>query len=320
MRLILAPMQGLVDDVMRILLTDIGGFDACVSEFVRITHTVHSKPTWLKHAPELAHNSLTPSGVPCVVQLLGSDAPNMLANALNVVDYGAQQIDLNFGCPAPTVNKHKGGAVLLKEPEAIYDIVRTLRQGLPDHIALTAKMRLGYEDKALAIECAQAIEAGGAAELVVHARTKVEGYTPPAHWIWIRKIAQAISIPVTANGDVFTLADYVQIKQETGCASVMLGRGALMRPDLARRIKTYEAGTPIDEVAEADWAQINAWLIEFVHLCVAKTGSDSKYPAARFKQWLGMLKLVHPQAAALFGQIKTLKQAEDILAVLQAQA
>ena len=315
MRLILAPMQGLVDDVMRILLTDIGGFDACVSEFVRITHTVHSKPTWLKHAPELAHHSLTPSGVPCVVQLLGSDAPNMLANALNVIEYGATQIDLNFGCPAPTVNKHKGGAVLLKEPEAIYDIVHTLRQGLPEHIALTAKMRLGYEHKDLAIACAQAIEAGGAASVVVHARTKVEGYTPPAHWVWIRKIAEAVRIPVTANGDVFTLDDYIQIKQQTGCDSVMLGRGALMRPDLALRIKAYEAGTV---QAEADWAQIQQWLIVFVHLCVAKTGTDSKYPAARFKQWLGMLKLVHPEAVALFGQIKTLKDADAILAVLNA--
>ena len=109
MQLILAPMQGLVDDVMRDLLTRIGGFDECVSEFVRITHTVHSRATWLKYVPEITHANRTPAGTPCTVQLLGSDAENMAVNALEAVRFGADKIDLNFGCPAPTVNKHKGG-------------------------------------------------------------------------------------------------------------------------------------------------------------------------------------------------------------------
>ena len=143
MQLILAPMQGLVDDVMRDLLTRIGGFDECVSEFVRITHTVHSRPTWLKYVPEIAQGNRTFAGVPCTVQLLGSDAENMAANALEAVRFGADKIDLNFGCPAPTVNKHQGGAVLLKEPQRIYHIVKTLRTALPEHITLSAKMRLG---------------------------------------------------------------------------------------------------------------------------------------------------------------------------------
>ena len=84
-------------------------------------------------------------------------------------------------------------------------------------------MRLGYEDKSLALECASAIENGGACALTVHARTKVEGYEPPAHWEWVRKIRDAVSIPVTANGDVFSLQDYLDIKSVSGCDSVMLG-------------------------------------------------------------------------------------------------
>ena len=251
MQLILAPMQGLVDDVMRDLLTRIGGFDECVSEFVRITHTVHSRATWLKYVPEIAHANRTPAGTPCTVQLLGSDAENMAVNALEAVRFGADKIDLNFGCPAPTVNKHKGGAVLLKEPDLIYHIVRTLRQHLPQHIPLTAKMRLGYEDKSLALECASAIENGGACALTVHARTKVEGYEPPAHWEWVRKIRDAVSIPVTANGDVFSLQDYLDIKTVSGCDSVMLGRGAVIHPDLARQIKQYENG---ETVKDTDFA------------------------------------------------------------------
>ncbi|WP_107928130.1 tRNA dihydrouridine synthase [Neisseria animaloris] len=312
MQLILAPMQGLVDDVMRDLLTRIGGFDECVSEFVRITHTVHSRQTWLKHVPEIAGNNRTPAGVPCTVQLLGSDAENMAVNALEAVRFGADKIDLNFGCPAPTVNKHKGGAVLLKEPELIHHIVRTLRRSLPDHIPLTGKMRLGFEDKTLALECAAAIAEGGACGLTVHARTKVEGYEPPAHWEWVRKIRESVHIPVTANGDVFTLQDYLDIKEVSGCDSVMLGRGAVMRPDLARQIKQFERG---ESITEADFGEISGWINLFFDLCLAKE-ANNKYPVARLKQWLGMMKKVYPQAQELFEHIRTLKEAHEVKQVL----
>ena len=312
MQLILAPMQGLVDDVMRDLLTRIGGFDECVSEFVRITHTVHSRATWLKYIPEIAHANRTPAGTPCTVQLLGSDAENMAVNALEAVRFGADKIDLNFGCPAPTVNKHKGGAVLLKEPDLIYHIVHTLRQRLPQHIPLTAKMRLGYEDKSLALECASAIENGGACALTVHARTKVEGYEPPAHWEWVRKIRNAVSIPVTANGDVFSLQDYLDIKTVSGCDSVMLGRGAVIRPDLARQIKQYENG---ETVKDTDFAEVSSWIVQFFNLCLDKE-ANNKYPVARLKQWLGMMKKEFEQAQILFDRIRAVKEADEVKQIL----
>ena len=304
----LAPMQGLTDAPMRDLLTRIGGFDECVSEFVRITHTVHSRATWLKYAPEIANGNRTPSGVPCTVQLLGSDEEKMAENALEAVRFGVAKIDLNFGCPAPTVNKHQGGAVLLKEPERIHRIVRTLRRALPSHIPLSGKMRLGFEDKTLALENAQAIAEGGACSLTVHARTKVEGYEPPAHWFWVKKIADAVSIPVTANGDVFTLRDYLDIKRESGCNSVMIGRGAVMRPDLARQIKQYENG---EEVCEMPFAEILGWINLFVDLCLFQTANE-KYAVARLKQWLGMMKKAYPEAQALFDAVRTVREAEAV--------
>ena len=293
MQLILAPMQGLVDDVMRDLLTRIGGFDECVSEFVRITHTVHSRATWLKYVPEIAHANRTTAGPPCTVQLLDSAAEN-------------------FGCPAPTVNKHKGGAVLLKEPDLIYHIVHTLRQRLPEYIPLTAKMRLGYEDKNLALECASAIENGGACALTVHARTKIEGYEPPAHWEWVRKIRDAVNIPVTANGDVFNLQDYLDIKTVSGCDSVMLGRGAVIRPDLARQIKQYENG---ETVKDTDFAEVSSWIVQFFDLCLAKE-ANNKYPVARLKQWLGMMKKEFEQAQVLFDRIRAVKEADEVKQIL----
>lgn len=311
-RLILAPMQGLVDDVMRDLLTRIGGFDECVSEFVRITHTVHSRPTWLKHVPEIASANKTPVGVPCTVQLLGSDADNMAVNALEAVRFGADKIDLNFGCPAPTVNKHQGGAVLLKEPERIFHIVRTLRQALPENIPLTAKMRLGFDDKTRALECAAAIADGGACGLTVHARTKVEGYEPPAHWEWADKIRRSVCIPVTANGDVFDLQDYLDIRRISGCTDVMLGRGAVMRPDLARRIKRHLRG---ETAQEAGFAEIAGWINLFFDLCLAKE-ANNKYPVARLKQWLGMMKKVYPQAQELFERVRAVKDADEVKGIL----
>lgn len=313
-KLILAPMQGLCDDVMRDLLTRIGGFDECVSEFVRITHTVHSRSTWLRHVPEIATHNRTFAGTPCTVQILGSDANMMAINALEAVRFGANKIDVNFGCPAPTVNKHKGGAILLQEPDLVYQIVKTLRDRLPEHIPLTAKMRLGYENKDLALENAQAIAAGGAAVLTVHAHTKVEGYEPPAHWAWVRKIQQVIDIPVVANGDVFTLDDFIGIRRESGCEHIMLGRGAVMRPDLARQIRQFERGETI-QIAEFNHEIMN-WIRLFFDLCMAKE-SNNKYPVARLKQWLGMMKKVYPEATQLFDKIRILKESEQVHTVLQ---
>ena len=314
MNLILAPMQGLLDPVMRRLLTDIGGYSECVTEFVRITHTLHSRATWRRHMPEIDHGCRTHAGTPCTLQLLGSDPDNMAANAQAAVAAGAQKIDLNFGCPAPTVNKHQGGAILLREPERIRQIVHELRFRLPEHINLTAKMRLGFENTDLAVANAQAIAAGGASQITIHARTKVQGYEPPAHWHWLKTIRERVAIPVIANGDVFTLDDYLAIRQTSGCDDVMIGRGAVMRPELARQIKQHLRGEPVQ--AAAFNAEIMDWIRLFFDLCLAHE-PQGKYAVARLKQWLGMMKKAYPEAAQLFAAVRTLREANEIQRVLQ---
>lgn len=313
-RLLLAPMQGLCDSVMRDLLTRIGGYDECVSEFVRITHTVHSRATWLRYTPEIAQCNQTKAGVPCATQLLGSDPEMMSKNALVAIRFGVRHIDLNFGCPAPTVNKHQGGAVLLKQPESVYHIVRTLRQRLPEYVVLTAKMRLGYENTDLCLANAQAIAEGGASALTVHARTKVQGYEPPAHWPWLQTIREHIHIPVIANGDVFSVADYIAITQTSGCDDVMLGRGAVMIPDLARQIKQYLQGQTVQPAAFN--TEIMDWIRLFFDLCCQKE-SNNKYPVARLKQWLGMMKSCYPEAQQLFVTLRALREIDEVYRILQ---
>lgn len=206
-------MEGLVDDVMRDVLTEIGGIDWCVTEFIRVTNALLPAKTFHRLAPELQQQSKTRAGTPVRLQLLGSDPACLADNAVRAAELGAPVIDLNFGCPAPTVNRHRGGAVLLKEPQTLYEIVTAVRAAVPADIPVTAKMRLGYEDTSLTLDCARAINAAGAAELTVHARTKVEGYKPPAHWEWFARIKEVIDIPLIANGEVWTLEDYCNIRE-----------------------------------------------------------------------------------------------------------
>jgi len=198
----LAPMEGLLDHGLRDTLTRFGGVSVCVSEFIRVTDRVLPERLFVRVVPELRQGSRTPAGVPVRVQLLGSDPACLADNAQALARLSPAGIDLNFGCPAKTVNRHRGGAVLLQEPELIGRIVQAVRAAVPMHMPVSAKMRLGYEDDALAIDCAQAIEGGGASDLVVHARTKAQGYKPPAHWHRIGDIRQRVRLPMVANGEI----------------------------------------------------------------------------------------------------------------------
>ncbi|HJV05979.1 MAG TPA: tRNA-dihydrouridine synthase [Chromobacteriaceae bacterium] len=297
MALMLAPMEGLVDDIMRDVLTRIGGIDLCVTEFVRVTSALLPSRTFYRLAPELRNAGKTRAGVPVRVQLLGADPLCLADNAARAAALGAPGIDLNFGCPAPTVNRHRGGAILLNEPELLHAIVSSVRASVPTAIPVTAKMRLGYEDKSRALECADAIAKAGASELVVHGRTKVEGYKPPAHWDWIDRIRRHVAIPVIANGEVWTEQDCQRMVAESGCQSVMIGRGLIAAPDLALRVQTGQ-GQPL-----MPWQALLPWLSDFFLQCCERSDA-SRYPTSRLKQWLGQLKRTYPEAGLLFERIR----------------
>ena len=228
-------MEGMADDVMRGVLTAIGGYDWGICEFVRVSNTLLPAKTYQRICPELLNHGCTRAGTPMRVQLLGSDPLLMAENARRLVGLKPAGVDINFGCPAPTVNRHRGGAALLNEPELLHAIVSAVRAVVPVDLPFTAKMRLGISDTSRAVECAQALAAGGIDELIVHGRTKLDGYRPPARWAWIDKVRAAVDIPIIANGEVWTVEDFARCQQETGCADIMLGRGAIADPLLARR-------------------------------------------------------------------------------------
>ena len=167
MLLLLAPMEGLLDATLRDVLTRTGGVDRCVSEFIRVTDTLLPERVFTRVVPELLQGGRTRAGVPVRPQLLGSDPVCLAENAARLATLNPPGIDLNFGCPAKTVNNSRGGAVLLDEPELVGRIVAAVRRAVPTHVPVSAKMRLGYQDDLRAEECAQAIAEAGANELVI---------------------------------------------------------------------------------------------------------------------------------------------------------
>ncbi|GAB5380939.1 MAG: tRNA dihydrouridine(16) synthase DusC [Aliiglaciecola sp.] len=308
MKIVLAPMEGVVDHLMRDMLTRVGGFDLCVTEFVRVVDQLLPPKVFYRLCPELKTDGLTPNGTPVKVQLLGQEPDWLAENAVRAIEMGSHGVDLNFGCPAKTVNKSKGGAVLLKEPEALYQIVSAVRKAVPEDQVVTAKMRLGFEDKTLAIENALAIESAGADSLVIHARTKTEGYKPPAYWDWIAKIKQQTNIPIIANGEIWNKSDAAQCQQQSNCQDIMLGRGALALPNLANVIR--------HDAAPMSWQELKLLLIDYSGYEIF--GDKGRYYPNRIKQWFGYLRRQYTEADTVFEQIRTLRQAEEIVNILQS--
>lgn len=307
MKLTLAPMEGVVDHVMRHLLTKVGGFDLCITEFVRIVDQKLPARVYYRLCPELHQESKTPSGVPVRIQLLGQD-PNWLAeNAVVATDLGSPGIDLNFGCPAKTVNRNRGGAVLLKDPETLYKIMKSVRAAVQSDLPVTAKMRLGYDDKSLAIENAQALCEGGASEIAIHARTKTEGYKPPAYWSWIQEIQGHVITPLIANGEIWTPQHALLCQQQSGCDNLMLGRGALAIPNLANWIKQKQEKMP--------WQEVLQLMLDYGQFDIE--GDRGLYYSNRVKQWLSYIKLQYTEANDLLSSIRTIKKAAEMELAIQ---
>ena len=321
MRLLLAPMEGLLDFVLRDVLTRVGGADRCVSEFIRVTGTVLPDKVFLRTMPELNNGSRTLAGVPVRAQLLGSDPDSMAANAANLARLGPEGIDLNFGCPAKVVNRHGGGAALLQDPEQIARVVGAVRAAVPAAMPVSAKMRLGFNDTTLMTECAQAMQAGGACEIVVHARTKLDGYRPPAYWDMIPRIRESVTVPVVANGEIWTVEDALRCREQSGCGDLMLGRGIVADPGLALAIRAaVEGGQMSAEHVEAQvfWSDLVPQVQRFWYMVCEDL--EPRQRAGRLKQWLNLLRRRFPEAEQAYQEVRTQTDQREITLWVQALA
>ncbi|MEQ9916650.1 tRNA dihydrouridine(16) synthase DusC [Pectobacterium aroidearum] len=307
MRVLLAPMEGVLDSLVRELLTEVNDYDLCVTEFLRVVDQCLPVKSFYRLCPELHHASRTPSGTLVRVQLLGQYPQWLAENAARAVELGSYGVDLNCGCPSKLVNGSGGGATLLKDPELIYQGAKAMREAVSAHLPVTVKIRLGWDSGDRQFEIADAVQQAGASELVVHGRTKEDGYKAECiNWQAIGKIRQRLRIPVIANGEIWDWQSAQDCMATTGCDAIMLGRGALNVPNLSRVIKYNEPRMP--------WPEVMLLLQKYVQL--EKQGDTGMYHVARIKQWLGYLRKEYDDATELFSEIRTLKTSADIARVI----
>ena len=306
-KLFLAPMEGVTDWAMRDLLTSLGGIDQCVTEFLRVTDKLHPYKVFEKNCPELKTGSKTRSGTTVFVQLLGGQALPLAENALRAHEMGAAGVDLNFGCPAKTVNRHDGGASLLKSTDRIYNIVKTVRDAVPSTTPVTAKVRLGFDDPSHCLDNVRACEDAGATWVTVHCRTKTDGYKPPAYWEWIPKIKERTKVKIIANGEIWNVNDFEKCKSQTNCEDFMIGRGALRNPYVFKEIKNHVqqqnqliSNVPLNSPNSLDL------IVPFFDACTVYV--NEHFATARTKQWLSQLRLASPRAREVFDQVKIHKR------------
>ncbi len=302
--LALAPMDGVTDAVFRALLSGLfggqSGISLCVSEFVRVTDVPPPAAVILRHCPELGRGGVTAGGVPVFVQLLGGDPAPMAEAARRAAELGAPGIDLNFGCPARRVNNRDGGATLLKYPGRLRGIVAAVRDAVPQEIPVSAKIRVGWADDGGLERIVAAAAAGGASWITIHARTRMQGYTPPVHWRALARAQGLTAAPLIANGDIFCVEDIVACAAQSGCDAFMIGRGAMSAPDLFARAR----GARPEGLSLGDFVEL--WRTYYSRLLAA--GVSELRALSRVKQWLRFAGQQCPPIAGLFEQLKVVRE------------
>jgi tRNA-dihydrouridine synthase B len=218
----LAPMAGITNAPFRMIARECGSGLTTTEEIDAAAYLAGTP-----HGDAIA--AADPPEHPLAMQLLGSDPDLLVRAAVKLQDQGADIIDLNMGCPMPKITSRGKGAALMRDVPGTARILRALRRALV--VPLTIKIRGGWDDTHLnAVEVARMAEAEGIDGITVHPRTSAQRFTGKAPWTIIAEAADAVRIPVTGNGDVRSMAEARRMMAETGCQSVMIGRGALGRP------------------------------------------------------------------------------------------
>ena len=234
---ILAPMAGISDAVFRQLCEEQGAAMTCTEMIsAKGLHYNGKKTEKLTYIPE--------GSGPTSIQIFGSE-PDIMAEAARTLE-GLQNavLDINMGCPVPKVTRNGEGSALMTKPELVYEIVKAVSDNTSKPV--TAKIRKGFtNDNVNAVEVAKAIEAGGGAAVAVHGRTRPEYYSGSVDRDIIRKVKEAVVIPVIASGDVVDAESGISMMEETGCDMVMIGRGALGNPWIFRELEAAYKGEEI---------------------------------------------------------------------------
>lgn len=255
-RLIMAPMAGITNPPFRRIVKQLGAG-------LVVTEMVSAVGLSRNHQKTLRYLKSDPQEKPLSVQIFGADPQIMAMAAETAIEKGADMVDINMGCPARKVIKNGSGGALLRNPTAVHQMVTAVRKACT--VPLTVKIRAGWSpEEANFLEIAGIIEDDGADAVTIHPRFVKQGFSGQADWRIIRKIKDKLAIPVIGNGDVFKPELALQMRKETGCDGVMIGRGALGNPWIFRHILDLEQGLEVRPPELSERKEII--LAHFTHL------------------------------------------------------
>ncbi len=255
--LILSPMAGVTDYTFRRLIKRRGGVGLVVSEFISVEGLTRGNPKSKRqmHFDEEER--------PFAVQIFGGRPERMAMGAEMAEEVGADILDVNCGCPAPKVVRNGGGSGLLREPKQLELILREIKRSIS--IPLTLKVRTGYSESTInVVDIAKMAEQCGVEHIQVHGRTREQGYKGLANWDIIRQVKEAVSIPVSGNGDITSIEYGLKCWSETGVDGILIGRGAMQNPWIFRQFQDVIEGR---EPYQPDVEEKKSVLLEFFGMC-----------------------------------------------------
>jgi nifR3 family TIM-barrel protein len=299
-------MEGVTNAAVREVLAGYGPVGLVCTEFVRISGEQISRPYLRRQVEKVP-------GVPLSVQVMGND-PELMAEAGAVVaGAGADVVDLNLGCPTNTAVRKGVGAALLKDPEKLSLLLRTMRRSVPG--LLSAKLRAGFDTSDCALSNARLVEDAGLDFITVHPRRRVDHYKGIADWRIIALIKRELGIPVVGNGDIWYAESALRMFEETGCDAVMLGRPALRNPWIFRQLSELLAGREPFRPSGADVAQ---HLLRIAASLSARAKDPRHSAIGPLKEQLGYLCRAVPDSMPLLRGL--LRQATPSLLLEAAEA
>lgn len=309
----LAPMAGVTDNVYRVICRNIGA-DMLVSEMIS------AKGMHYNDLKTAVLAEIKKDGSPCAVQIFGSE-PDIMAEAAIKLEKGDYRgfnsqclpcaIDINMGCPVNKIVSNGEGSALMKKPQLVGEIVKTVSQATK--LPVTVKIRAGWDENSInAVEIAEIAEKNGAAMITVHGRTRSEMYEPPVRHQVIADVKKAVSIPVIANGGIFTPEDAVYMYEATGCDGIMIGRGAEGNPFIFKMIKDAIAGKTVCPPTAEE--KIDLALYHVKQMCDEKGEYTAIREARKHVAWY--LKGIR-NSAALRGEVNYVESYDQLYTKLQ---